>query len=106
MKSKVNLYSVSECQSEVRVSVTLENQKIIESYLFSTSNTYYVDKFTQWLHQNIHHSAAELDIVLNGSNNTIYSLYFELCKSHPKVSLADTSEVKSHHSISDELLVC
>jgi len=88
-QTKLNLYSISGHQPVVRVHVLLENQDTIETYLFSTKDTYYVDSFIQWLHDNINISAEELDIVLYGFDNTIYSLYFELRKTHPKVRLAE-----------------
>lgn len=88
MKSKVNLYSIADCKKEIQIHVTCENRINIESYLFRTRDVCFVEVFNRWLHENVNQSFEELEIILNGENNTIFSLYFDLRKTQAKVKLA------------------
>lgn len=88
MRSKVNLYAIADCRKEVQIHVACENKINIESYLFSTEAVCFVEVFNRWMHENVNPSFGELEITLNGKNNVIYSLYFDLLKTQAKVKLA------------------
>ncbi len=92
MRSKVNLYAIPDCKQEVQIHVTCENQINIESYLFQTKDVCFVEVFNRWLHENVNQSFEDLDIILNGANNTIFSLYFDLQKTEARVMLAKAAQ--------------